>query len=873
MGNKRPEDLAVFTSFSDATSEAIPSVLAFDHDTNAFVIGQKAQALARSGHPVVQDLKRYVGENDQLFEGRYQASRTARVQRTWLVRPDLGDEKGRIPSRQAVIAFLNALHAQTGELPKQLIVGIPTIADESWQRSYRTHVAQVLTELGFDRPLFFPEPFAVFQYYRLFKKLIPPTYHSQAILVLDIGGGTFDSCVIETTSEGNLAKGGSTAIPIGVQSYLGAGKALDLKLLEIGVLKLNHPILKQESVEARVTSRPWLLLVSEEMKIELASKMTAMRLDEKCKDIIVRRSFSRGEYHPEVQVDLELTGEDLKAAINDIWFKHWGPTVLKTVNQAKFRGGGGVRLQSLDKAILAGGSAGLPFLAQLTAKTLAGQIDLRPTDIIVGTESERAVAFGLALEAREQRKRALRTHNSIGPCVFSSLYLYVAPHRSEEPERPYIKRVHGTKTINQDPGMLLGGPVQTPGFELEFEIKLPFKPKGSLVYWFCENDQTSAPLVDRLNVNQDIVRLPPTASKTFRLKLGFRENGMVHPVFNFDGKPLEVPPFLFSGLRMAREVESFAGIDLGTSNTYVVNMLGEGVVEQSKFPSYAISDSAGEAIRKLEEKIKTLRAVLTKELTCQLAKDIESDFIFHSIKIEGSSLTRGETDDLLAGKKHASDKEMLEPQGIRRAYDFVLENEGVLFQSPESFVREINKLVLGQIDPRGGTFRTTPVKLTGMDYEPPSPTDVPAFMQRLSEEIKAGPGGKSVIQFATEIHNKLAAIHPFVDGNGRTARLLLNTILLNAHLPPIIINFHDKQRYLDCLEASNHGDISSSVLLVAESLTSMLEKMTTGVQEEPAKEVPPAKQTGVLSHAPSQRLGDVIRKKIAAVPANREARY
>jgi len=871
----RLDELAVFTSFNEATSEAIPSLLAFDRSSNTYVIGQRAQGLARTGQPVAQDLKRYIGENDLMFEGRYQASRTARVQRTWPIRPELSDEKSRIPTKQALSAFLTALHTEAGDLPKQLIIGIPTISDEAWQRFYRNHISQVLTELGFERPLFFPEPFAVFQYYRHCKKLISPTYHSQAILILDIGGGTFDSCIIETTSEGNLARGGSTAIPIGVQSYLGAGKVLDMKVLELGISKLNIPVLKQESVEARITSRPWLLLVAEEMKISLANKMAGIRLDEDCKSLIERRTFARGDYHPDVGFDLEVTGEDLKSAIKDIWFKHWGPTMLRTVSQAKFRGGAGVRLQSLDKAILAGGSAGLPFLAQLTAKTLAGQIDVKSSDIIVGQESEKAVAFGLALEAKEQRYRAHRTHNSIGPCVFSSLYLYVAPHRSEEAEKPYIKRLQGDKHVNQPLGMLLAGPIQTPGFELQFEIKLPFKPKGSLVYWFCETDQTTAPSSDRLNVNQDIVRLPNTANRTIRLKLLFNENGMIHPFFEFDGVRREVPAFLFSGLRMAKEVDSFAGIDLGTSNTYVVNMLGTAVVKEPKFPSYAISDSAGEFIRKLEEKIKGLKTEnkLTKETVLKLATEIESDFIFHSIKIEGSSLTRGETDDLLAGKKQASAKEMLEPQSLRRAYEFVVESQSTLFQSPESFIREINKLVLGQIDSRGGTFRTTPVKLSGMDYEPPSPTDVPAFMQQLSDEIKAGPGGKSVIQFATEVHNKLAAIHPFVDGNGRTARLLLNAILLDSHLPPVIINFHDKQRYLDCLEASNNGDISSSVVMVAESLSSVLDEMTRPTVEEPPKEEPVSKQKGVLSHAPSQRLGDVIRKKIAAVPANREARY
>ena len=100
------------------------------------------------------------------------------------------------------------------------------------------------------------------------------------------------------------------------------------------------------------------------------------------------------------------------------------------------------------------------------------------------------------------------------------------------------------------------------------------------------------------------------------------------------------------------------------------------------------------------------------------------------------------------------------------------------------------------------------MKISGMEFQPPDATEVPGFMDRLAEELKAGSRGKSIIQFAAEIHSKLTSIHPFVDGNGRTARLLLNAILIDAGFPAVVISHADKQRYLDCLAASNKGDIS-----------------------------------------------------------------
>lgn len=868
-------DLIVFRSFNEATREAIPSLLAYDHAAQNYVIGDRARKLARGASPIVQDFKRYVGENDALFEGRHTTTKGARPQRTWMTRPELPEEKARISTKQVLGHFLEALFRQTGELPKQLIIGIPAISDESWQKSYRAHLAQVLIDLGFDKPIFFPEPFAVFHYYRHVQKLIPPSHHALNILIVDIGGGTLDSCVIETTAEGNLAKGGSTAVPLGVQSFEGAGKELDRKLLELGLSKLQIPVLKQETPQSRITSRPWVLLVAEEMKIALSNSMRDSRLEDDCSRFSERYLFAKGVYHPEAEFELVIEGEDLKKAVKDLWFQSWGPTILNTINQVKFRGGE-LRVDRLDKVILAGGSSGLPFLPQLLAKTLAGQVTVSAKDIIVGRECEKSVAYGLAVEAREQRRRALRTHDSIGPCIFNRLFLFVGQHRSERPERPYIKLKTANDSTNQEPGTLLAGPLRSPGFKLEFEVKLPFKPLGTLLYWFCESDDLVSPSLERLNVNQDILRLPSGIHKTFNLTLEFGENGMVKPTFDFQGRKLQAAPFLVTGLQLAGDVESFAGIDLGTSNTYVVNLWGEKESKQAKYPTYSLAVSTGERIRQLEERIAKMKSekILQNETIQKFVKEIESDFIFHSIKIEGSSLTRGETDELLSGRKTASSKEMVEPENLRRAYEFVVENCSSFKNTPEAFIREVNKCVLGGIDPRGGTYRNEPVRIAGMDFDPPSAMEVPSYMSQLASELKAGPAGRSAIQFATEAHNKLASIHPFVDGNGRTARLLLNSILLDSLLPPVYINFEDKGRYLDCLEVSNSGDISPTVELVSEALESALERISSRGKTILAN-APPTKAEAPLkiSHAPSERLGEVIRKKIAAIPANKEARY
>jgi len=168
-------------------------------------------------------------------------------------------------------------------------------------------------------------------------------------------------------------------------------------------------------------------------------------------------------------------------------------------------------------------------------------------------------------------------------------------------------------------------------------------------------------------------------------------------------------------------------------------------------------------------------------------------------------------------------------------------------------------------------MRSGPVKISGMEFQPPDASEMSSLMERLADELKAGPQGKSTIQFAAEIHSKLTSIHPFVDGNGRTARLLLNAILMDASFPPVVISHGDKQRYLDCLAASNKGDISELCLLVAESLDSSLEALHPKPEVQAAIEEP--EPPTVTQWVPSQELAELMEKRLARLPVDRKARY
>lgn len=106
---------------------------------------------------------------------------------------------------------------------------------------------------------------------------------------------------------------------------------------------------------------------------------------------------------------------------------------------------------------------------------------------------------------------------------------------------------------------------------------------------------------------------------------------------------------------------------------------------------------------------------------------------------------------------------------------------------------EIHRRVLGHVDPiEGGEFRRTQVYVAS--HIPPGPNDITILMQRFIEWLNSEKAmSMHPIKYAALAHYKLVHIHPFTDGNGRTSRLLMNTILMRSGYPPVIIP--KQQRY------------------------------------------------------------------------------
>jgi excisionase family DNA binding protein len=210
------------------------------------------------------------------------------------------------------------------------------------------------------------------------------------------------------------------------------------------------------------------------------------------------------------------------------------------------------------------------------------------------------------------------------------------------------------------------------------------------------------------------------------------------------------------------------------------------------------------------------RRPLTSGEIRRLRDEFMVEYTYNSNAIEGSTLTLQETALVLEGitidKKPLKDH--LEAVGHRDAFLFVqaLVQEQAAFT--EAVIKQIHTLVLMDRPEDRGLYRRIPVRILGAYHEPPEPMVVPELMEILVAEFsnkKMHP-----LERAALFHLKFEGIHPFVDGNGRTGRLIMNLFLMQNGYPPINVKFTDRKQYYDCFDRYfRDGDAAPMVEMTA----------------------------------------------------------
>jgi len=260
--------------------------------------------------------------------------------------------------------------------------------------------------------------------------------------------------------------------------------------------------------------------------------------------------------------------------------------------------------------------------------------------------------------------------------------------------------------------------------------------------------------------------------------------------------------------------------------------------------SYVYDKGISPLVGKIDERVRLLRSQgkLTPEVLKQIQKYFRIKNIHHSNAIEGNRLDYGETRMVveqgltITGKPL---KDTLEAKNLAHAMDF-FEELASKKEKPITAhdVRQIHASILKGIDDEnGGKYRLSEVEISGSQYKPPAYIRIPDEMERFGSWLETITSESYNIQtspifLACAAHTWFVYIHPFVDGNGRTARIIMNLVLMRHGYPISIVTRDDRARYYDALETSHSSDLTPFISLIVDTLEESLDEYERAVRDQ-----------------------------------------
>ncbi|MCI0497189.1 MAG: Fic family protein [Thermoplasmata archaeon] len=223
------------------------------------------------------------------------------------------------------------------------------------------------------------------------------------------------------------------------------------------------------------------------------------------------------------------------------------------------------------------------------------------------------------------------------------------------------------------------------------------------------------------------------------------------------------------------------------------------------------------------ERVRQMYATLPEASRRNRYEAFVAEYTHDSTAIEGNTLSLRENAMLLfdgVTPRHGELREVFEVLNHRDAIDLLLDRESDI---DRRMVLELHRVVCQNTLPRHlegqlGVYRTVQVRVGGTDWRPPAPEDVPEDMAILLSWHTRNRDRLHPVIVAAYFHVAFETIHPFVDGNGRVGRLLMNHILHGGGFPMVNIPFRERQRYYACLEAGQEGNLRPFVELLMASM-------------------------------------------------------
>lgn len=212
----------------------------------------------------------------------------------------------------------------------------------------------------------------------------------------------------------------------------------------------------------------------------------------------------------------------------------------------------------------------------------------------------------------------------------------------------------------------------------------------------------------------------------------------------------------------------------------------------------------------IEEKKQRLDAYrpFPVDLVKNLREWFKIELTYTSNAIEGNTLSRAETAMIVEKGLTVDGKtlqEHLEAVNHAQAFDWVMQRiDAGKEYITERTILDLHRLILQKIDDaNAGRFRTVPVRIAGSSVIMPNAMKIPELMEKFVSWLQKN--DDNLVTRAIDAHFRLVSIHPFTDGNGRTSRLVMNWLLMQAGYPPAIIRKEERKQYLASIEKAQLG--------------------------------------------------------------------
>lgn len=233
-----------------------------------------------------------------------------------------------------------------------------------------------------------------------------------------------------------------------------------------------------------------------------------------------------------------------------------------------------------------------------------------------------------------------------------------------------------------------------------------------------------------------------------------------------------------------------------------------------------------EKIEQLKAELDSCRPFTQGELE-RLNEEFMIEFTYNSNAIEGNTLTLQETAMVLEGITIDQKplKDHLEAIGHKDAFLYVQDIVSSKKTLTEFVIKNIHALVLMNRPEDKGVYRRIPVRIMGAYTEPVQPYMIEPKISELLDQNEKRKGTMNIFERIARFHLEFESIHPFIDGNGRTGRLLMNFELMQYGYPPINVKFTDRKRYYAAFDSySRNQDATPMINFITEYVAERLEQ-------------------------------------------------